>query len=525
LPASVPMRALRLCLLVALCASGAVLLARAILGPFRFLVAVSSPVNAEGTFALAAVGLLLTRGGANPGGSAAVSPRTQLVQAFVIVSAVAASFWPSLSSPLNSDDFIFVHQLRAGAGASPWRHFTEPSGGPRYFRPLAMVVREAEMRWAGIDPLPRHIFDLALHAANCLLVLALARRLGLRPPFDLLAALLFGLHGSRPEAVCWFSSRFETMAALFVLCGLLAFLRWNGGGSAPWLFLALASCLCGLLSKETAFAFPILLTLLVAPKLEWRPLLPFYLLTAAVFWWRWWVVGGIGGYQVMNTGEPTILQFHPLHSLTALFPRLWAVLWFPVNWSVAPGIALKAALVLAVGGTAWLVLRGTGRARMLLCAGFALVSALPAQHLLLIGADLEKSRYLYLASAGFALFLGFGLQAMNSRRAAVIAGVAFIVFQFAALEHNLAIWLRVTDQAFQDCATVAKYAREGVVVVGLPHVVDGVYNISNGLPECVALHFGAPYDSVHLAAEAPAGAGGTVLFWDPKLKRVTARPN
>jgi len=514
--------------------TGTALLLRAIFPPFRAAVGPVFPLKAEGVFAISVILLTLMRKPAPAREAECVAPAApwwRLLSPLALLVVVMVAFWSSLWLPLNTDDFTHMENLKQASDRSPARFFMEPAGGPLDFRPLGMLTYYGELRCMGISAFPRHVFDLLLHLLNCLLVYSLAGRLGLRAPFDLVAGLLFGLHGTRPEVVCWPAGRFDSLAALFVLAGLMAFLLWKQGGARKWYLTALSACLLGLLSKESAYVFPLLVTAALGPRQaarRWRVLAPFYLLTGLVFAYRWHVVRGIGGYLAGQTGVPAVLQSHPLKTLEVLAIRIWATLWFPVNWSDGPGVILS----LAIGGvilfSLGLALRGSRRRSAVSCAAFVLLAALPVQHLLLLGPDMEKSRYLYLPSAGFAVLLGLLAGSLPSKRAAWLAGAALVAFQAAALSHNLAIWARVTTQGFENCSFLARELQqhEGPAsVVGLPHVVDGVYNLSHGFRGCLWLYHGIDVRRLELVPDMAsisrqAGGARMVYVWDPGRKRV-----
>jgi hypothetical protein len=131
-----------------------------------------------------------------------------------------------------------------------------------------------------------------------------------------------------------------------------------------------------------------------------------------------------------------------------------------------------------------------------------MICALPVHQFLSIGPDLEKSRVLYFASVGFAMLFG----AMAETRRVWPAAAAVLIFQAAALEHNLAIWRRVGELADTTCRAGAKL--EGPVI-GLPNVLDGIYFLHTGYPECVAMRTG----------HAPL-AGAHVWIWNKQDRRI-----
>ncbi|MBX9603931.1 MAG: hypothetical protein K2X35_23190 [Bryobacteraceae bacterium] len=471
---------------------GILLTLRAWTGPLEFL---RSPMNAESVFSVAVMAAILGFAGQAteaPGYSA-----TGRYAAAALALVTAAFAW-TLWFPFTSDDYVHVFYASRVTWEGLGSYFTVP-GGDFHFRPLTMAGYWLEYQWAGHGEWPWRASNLAIHLANCALLYGLARHLDLSSRAAALAAALFGIHGSRPEVVAWVAARFDLLATLFVLGGLLLWMRSEQSRAAY--AGSLACCLMGLLSKESAFVFPVLATLLGGVR-RWRFAIPFYLLAGVVFTYRWWLLGGIGGYRAPGSGA-AVLEFSMLRSMKGLLLRLPATLFFPVNWSRELEWWLVAAMLLFVAAmVAWIWLRPSPgfRPQGWMLAAFTLTAALPAQHLLLIGPDLEKSRVLYLPSAGFALLLA---SAAGSRWW-VLAAV--VVFQLAALQHNLLIWGAVSRMGRAVCASVADRMREGVVEVRQPpNVVDGVYVLQRGLAECAALMYGA--DAAGLRVLEPGSPG------------------
>jgi hypothetical protein len=501
----------RLLLLGVCVVSAALIAARAWVGPYGL---VNSPLNAESAFALAAL-LSMARGAGKPAGHERrwPAPLTDVLALAAIAVLVAATFWQTLGMPLLYDDYSHVDKI-SRAGADFWkRQFIDPGSG--FFRPLGMYMYRLDSMWAGKNPWMWRLDNVALHAVNSALLFALGRRLGLTTWTAGFAALLFAWHGSRPESAGWVAARFDLLAATFVFSGLLLLFRYRDRPRTGVLLAALAMCVCGLLSKEEAFAFPLLAAALLWRRVSWKVLGAFYGVTAAVFVYRWRVLGGIGGY-LTNSGEPTIFILSASRTAKAFLMRLWAVLWFPIDWAVAPGALLALSMALMLGAWIWLAHK---RAAMHWRAlAFTMLAALPVQHLLLIGTDLEKSRVLYLPVAGFALLAAFAIQSVSEHKMAAGAAAAILIFQLAALEHNLAIWKNVSAigrSACQQVGGVMQQTGRDATVTGLPNVKDGVYFLRNGFPECVEWNTGVPQWRVHVVDRAEDAAGdGVVLKWD-----------
>jgi hypothetical protein len=479
----------------ALILSALVLAARAIAGPFHFILPVTSPMNAEGVFAVAALSLLLLASEYRGYFGSVGELRAMQAAAIVIVAAFVAYSW-TFQFPFLADDYDHIPHAIHATPAYLASLFTHPAAD-RFFRPAAFVLYSVEARFAGFSRDGWHALSLALHVGVSLLVYAFARSRKFRRWPALAAALLFLLHGSRPEAVTWIAAQFDLWAAFFFLLALLAFeKRWYAASLAPLLL--------ALLSKESAYVYPLVVVLMLwidrVPVKRWARLAaPAFLLTAAVFLYRWRLLGGIGGYRDIGTGRPYILTFDILRTLKALTARLAAALDFPINWSHPLEWWLIATLLAAMVAWAALATVKADRLKLWFGIGFLLLAALPVHEFLLIDANLEKSRVLYLPSVGYALILAAALEAARPRLA-IGTAAAILAFQAAALEHNLVIWGRVSRLAERTCASVA--ATQGPAIISdVANTVDGVYFLHTGFRGCIESASGRPRPDLRLAGE------------------------
>jgi hypothetical protein len=512
-------------LIFALAISGAVAVARAALGPFEFPFPVHSPLVSEGVCALAATLLFLLRNAANPQRDVR---RPTIV---VILLLTAAALAPCISLPLVCDEFRLAAAGRAMRLSSIGYEFTH-AGADRFFRPLADATLGIDARWAGLDPAGWHVLGYLLHLVNTLLVFLFARRVFESTRLAAWAAAFFGMHGSRPEAVA-FLTRFDQLATLFVLAGLLIFDRYLESPRSSFLATACALMLAGLCSKESAYVFPLLAVWPVAVRGDWTrahllATAPFFAITAAVFGYRWYLLGGIGGYPDVATGKPQILNIRVLALVKALTLRLWGLLYFPINWSDQPEAWLAAAMAASVAALLCLVLLSRGNRRTVgFAALFTWIAALPVAHMLLIGADLRGAAHLYLPSIGFCLFLAAVIDGAGQSRVAQAAGVALLLFQFAALQHNIRIWRGIGDLANRECRTIALQAAQSpktLVVQDPPLILDGIAFFANGLPECVAMYSPGTRISIEFTPKlTPHDDGAPVYGWNASNRRFEAK--
>jgi hypothetical protein len=519
--------------------SGLVVLARAFFGPFEFLVSVRSPLNAQSIFGLSLIlswvlGQSRDRAPATERAepvarSAGERKRDALCCAGLFVIAMAA-FGRSLSFFFLSDEFVLIDLAQSFGFPYLVQIFTEPSGDG-FFRPLGYISLGLDALWADGDPARWRSVSLGLHVLNSCLVYTLAKRFELTRGAAFLSASLFLMHGTRPEAAVWIAARFDLLAALFSLSTVLLFARYLDKRSARDLSLSVLCCGLALLSKEVAFFLPVMLLLLTASRKKerrdsLRALLPFVVLTGTVFAYRWWLLGGIGGYVDVATGRPEVLQFDVLSLAKVFVLRLWAILCFPLNSSVEPALVTALAAAAGVASMLWLARARLPRRQFLLGLAWTVLFALPAGHQLLIGPDLEKSRLLYLPSVGFALLLGLAVSQVPLGRNRRLIAAGLLVFHFTVLQHNLAIWSRVATTAENTCRTAGSLlapTTKEVVAYGLPGSLDGVYFFRNGFGHCLERQARRRLDSVEVLP-APSRVSPSeerlVLKWDRKVQNV-----
>ena len=191
---------------------------------------------------------------------------------WIVVGAVAAAHATSFAGTFQFDDWaVIVDDPRVASLAAWW-------GSLPGIRPLLKLTYAANHA-SGLGLWGFHAVNVALQAANALLVLAMLRRLGPRlapagaggEAAALVGALLFALHPAQTEAVTYLSGRSTSLAALLVLGSVVAWMRGRDEGTPAraWL-LSPALMAASLGVKETAVAVPAALVLLLAVDLR-RP--------------------------------------------------------------------------------------------------------------------------------------------------------------------------------------------------------------------------------------------------------------
>ena len=499
-----PRKAARYGVVFVVAMSGLVIALRMLFGPFDAPVRVRIPLNPEGWFGLALTILLASKDGRADNGE---TPQRRpsgwwnAVAISALIGFTTVAFWRTLRLYFLSDDFILVKIANTSHFAI--RPLFTTAGGDGFFRPIGNISLILSSMCAGVNPMAWHSMALTLHVANVLLVFMLATRLCLSRLAASFAAALFAIHGTRPEAAIWIAGRFDLVATLFVLAGLLFFIRSHDEVASIGYLYALASLICmvlAILSKESAYIFPLLLVVFLIAKRDLSRrhidfLIPFIAAAVALFAYRWWLFSGIGGYRDPHTGQSQALTLG-FATLKALALRLWTALYFPINWNTEPDAWLAALMLAYMGALVWLAANRRYRVEMVFPLGFVLISALPPLHLLVIGSELGNSRLLYLPSVGFCIMVAVVADGLRGCVRWIIPGV-ILAFNFVALQRNLNAWEHASAKAKATSVAARNCIGPGVgeiVVSGIPSILRGVPFFANGSFEAIELQRnGAPF--------------------------------
>ena len=449
--------------------------ARMLFGPTHFgPLPVTTPLNPEGFFGLAVTILFLTRVAPNVPLST-MSRRNAILLALGVIAITVIALRRALGIYFLSDDFILV-RIGKEWNAAAFRYSITHGGGDGFFRPLGYVSFAVDDRLGGINPVWWHASSLAIHGANAVLVLFLARRLGASVLAAGFAGALFAVHGIHPEAVVWIAGRFDLVATFFLLAGFLLFTIED---NRVLLHVAALACFAvAALTKESAFIFPLLVAgFALAKRQPLRSTIPYFALAAILFAYRWSLFGGIGGYINPATGRPAALSLGFGSTLKAVAVRLWTSLYFPLNWTNDPTLPLALLAVAYMAAILWLAVRSRPARTLWLAAGAILICTIPVLSLLAGTPALAGSRVLYLPSVWFAILLALAMDGAPGRARYAVAAIV-LAFQFAALQHNLGFWETAAAEVKASCAAG---------VPELPSSINGVPALANGKPECVEM--------------------------------------
>jgi hypothetical protein len=351
--------------------------------------------------------------------------------ALLVCAAAILPYARSVDNYFVQDDFGVVWLL----GQKPWSYF------PRWFvstwmddiwgytpdevRPFPALTYQLAAAMTPGSPVADHVLNIALHAANGVLVLLVAWRAALLPlAAATVAATAFVVLPMHAETVAWVTGRVDSMPAFFYLASFLAFARWRAAPRRSHLYWgSVALFFVALFSKQNAITLGPTLVLYdgiverrpIRISRDWlRPYLPFALLTLAYFGLRYVLFGEVAresqltAENVRTFGELVARHLHRTVFGGVGIARAWH--WIPVVAAVAAVVARAPRVAIFFGILWWLI----GVAPVLVAA-------------------YDSPRHVYLASVGWAILLGLGFDAVARWRWRAAARIASIGFAAAAI--------------------------------------------------------------------------------------------
>ncbi len=129
------------------------------------------------------------------------------------------------------------------------------------WHPLTWVSYLVDYEFYGLSPEGYHLTNVALHAANTLLVFVILRRLTGDVWPSALVAALFGVHPLHVESVAWISERKDVLSTCFWLLTMGAYARYAQRRARGWYVTTLALFTLGLMAKPMLVTLPFVLLL------------------------------------------------------------------------------------------------------------------------------------------------------------------------------------------------------------------------------------------------------------------------
>src|SRR5213075_820690 len=93
------------------------------------------------------------------------------------------------------------------------------------YYPLVLTTFWAAHKLVGLNPMPYHLLNVFVHAANAILLWRVLRALNMRAAW--LGAAFWALHPVMVQSVAWVTELKNTQSCFFYLLSILCFLKWQ----------------------------------------------------------------------------------------------------------------------------------------------------------------------------------------------------------------------------------------------------------------------------------------------------------
>jgi protein O-mannosyl-transferase len=167
---------------------------------------------------------------------------------------------PALRNGFIWDDNDHLTENRAVADPHGLQAIWSSLEFSRYY-PLTLTTFWAQRRLWGLNPLPYHAVNIALHALSAVLVFALLRRLNVRAAWA--AAALWAVHPVNVESVAWVTELKNAQSGVFFFLSLWSYLQFDERRQRSWYVVAIVAFLAALLSKPSTVTLPAIILLCV----------------------------------------------------------------------------------------------------------------------------------------------------------------------------------------------------------------------------------------------------------------------
>jgi len=304
----------------------------------------------------------------------------------IVVTLIAYS--PAIKGGVLWDDDYHITKPELQSFHGLARIWFEVGATLQYYPLLHSAFWVEHKIWGDATP-GYHLLNILLHALAAMLVVVILRRLAI--PGAYLAGAVFALHPVQVESVAWISEQKNLLSAVFYLCAMLVYLRFDRTRRVGFYLGALGLFVLALLSKTVTATLPGALLVIFwwqRGRLSWRrdvaPVVPMFLLGAgAGLVTSWWElkINQCSGPDFQFTGIQRILiagrtlwfllgklcwpvhlafsyprwPISPVAAWTVLFP-LGALAVLAALWAVSHRTRAPLAAALFFGGTLFPVL-------------------------------------------------------------------------------------------------------------------------------------------------------------------------
>jgi tetratricopeptide (TPR) repeat protein len=357
-----------------------------------------------------------------------------------LIALTAAVHSPALRNGFIWDDDDHLTANPAMTGPEGLKKIWTSLAVSRYY-PLTLTSFWLQRRLWGLDPLPYHAVNIALHSASAVLVFLVLRRLRVAGAW--VAAAIWAVHPVTVESVAWVTELKNTQSGMFFFASVLCYLRFERERRRGWYIGSLVLFAAALTSKPSTVVLPLVLLLCTwwqrgrIGRADLVRAAPFFVLAAvmslvAIIEQRGHIERGLQDWS-LTFAERFIVAGN------ALWFYAWKTIW-PVNlifiyprwelraeslWSLVPFLA---AVVLGIG--LWQLRHRAWLHACLFGLGWFVIALLPVLgffDIYFFRYSFVADHFQYLACVGIiALVAAGGAVALRTRAGQVAAAAALL---------------------------------------------------------------------------------------------------
>lgn len=354
-----------------------------------------------------------------------------LMFAVVLTASTALAYQQVWRASYIWDDDLYITANPLLTASDGWWRIWFSLDSPSQYFPLVYSVFRLEHALWGFNPAGYHWVNIALHAANALLLWRLLRRLLI--PGAWLTGGLFALHPVQVESVAWITELKNVLMGFFFFLTLLCWVRCIDADTwrrSLYYVTALTFYALALFSKTTACTLPaalLLIAWLKHKRITWQlcaQVVPFVLFAAIMgvvtIWWERHHQGTEGSAFAVSFAERVLIASRATwfylgkliwpYELCFSYPR-WTISGAnPVDYI---WLALTVAAVIAI----WMTRHYTGRSVAAAMAFFVatLVPVLGFVMLWTFRYSWVADHYQYLACIGPLALFAAGIDGLGAR--------------------------------------------------------------------------------------------------------------
>ncbi|MBN2381785.1 tetratricopeptide repeat protein [bacterium] len=436
----------------------------------------------------------------------------ELILSACLVLLISISYLPALYGDFILDDTYFIienpHIKSLDNIPSFFTDTTTISSLKDWgtiYRPVRTLSFALDYAMWRLDTKGYHLVNIIIHALNSVLVFCLMRVLLNKTIVPFFISLFFALHPLQTEVVAWISSRGDLLALFFILVAFLLFyhsilpLKRSGFSLVSYYAGSLIAFSAGLLSKELAITFPVLLMLWIFfEKRVCRSirttimLLPFFVILAGYLFLKFSYLGNSskysfpGGSYLVTVLSMSASFFRYIKLIIWPHPLCFCYFGLPKSHSlydphVITGLALFFSLVYLTG---YMFCKGERLIAFFMSWFFA--GLVPVSNLIVPLNVLMAERFLYMPLIGFfaAIFILIDRLALKKRAVTIILGGLLILGMSISVFHRSEFYM-VADELMQETYRVAPKSPLASVTLALRAIEQGdntkaeIYLLSN----------------------------------------------